>query len=226
MSHNSIEGKSGAMLAEGIERNESLLHFIIDDNPLGLTAARLLMRASPKGLYTPHVLKVEPPDCLHPKGNKERELSMLRCGNSNMAKEASVFDPSSPDGDYELDMSNAYSAVVLEHIIKHISSGTGVFASKDPKLPGVAELDGRKWSCPAFNAVKEGRATLPSSGLLAFRSGLWLLVMRHTLCITRHTSHVTRHTSHVTRHTSHVTRHTSHVTLMQVRERAARGRGR
>jgi hypothetical protein len=150
MSHNSIEGKGGAMLAEGLERNESLLRFIIDDNPLGLTAARLLMRASPKG-------------------NKERELSMLRCGNSNMAKEASVFDPSQPDGDYELDMSNPYSSVVLEHILKHLSSGTGVFGSKDPKAAGFAELDGRRWSCPAFNAVKEGRATLPSSGLLAFR---------------------------------------------------------
>ena len=150
MSHGSIDGKGGAILAEGLERNESLNRFIIDDNPLGLTAARLLMRASPKG-------------------NKERELSMLRCGCSNMAKEASVFDPSSPDGDYELDMTNPYSAVVLEHIIRHISSGTGVFGSKDPKLAGFAELDGRRWTCPAFNAVKEGRAALPTTGSLAFR---------------------------------------------------------
>jgi hypothetical protein len=150
LSHNSIDGKSGAMLAEGLERNESLLRFIINDNPIGLTAARLLMRASPKG-------------------NKERELSMLRCGCSNIAKEASVFDPSSPDGDYELDMSNPYSAVVLEHIIRHISFSTGIFASKDPKLPGFAELDGRKWNCPSYNALKEGRANLPTTGILAFR---------------------------------------------------------
>ena len=181
-----------------------------------------------------------------------------------------MFDPSAPDGDYELDMSNpcvcvlrwtyracdrrcratpyscitthtsqhtrplytphtsscgshlactfhtrshappltderrSYSAVVLEHICKHISSATGVFASKDPKLPGTltphfshsvpalqsysvrrwaasftreitmnalgyAELDGRRWSCPAFNALKEGRASLPTTGILAFR---------------------------------------------------------
>jgi hypothetical protein len=96
------------------------------------------------------------------------------------------------------DERRSYSAVVLEHIIKHISSATGVFASKDPKQPGAitpdvsdfivaiqlcylicarnddecpgfAELDGRRWSCPAFNALKEGRASLPTTGILAFR---------------------------------------------------------
>jgi hypothetical protein len=38
---------------------------------------------------------------------------MLRCGCNNIAKDASVFDPSSPDGDYELDMSNSYVNVTL-----------------------------------------------------------------------------------------------------------------
>jgi hypothetical protein len=99
-----------------------------------------------------------------------------------------------------------YSAVVLEHIIKHISSGTGIFASKDPKLtgctrrthtlpslppfyphtfPGFAELDGRKWSCPAFNAVKEGRAALPTSGTLAFRLFLDFVNVCCLLLVTR-----------------------------------------
>jgi hypothetical protein len=61
------------------------------------------MRASPKGnkVLLPALVCSVTMTVL-----QERELSMLRCGCSNIAKEASVFDPSDPDGDYELDMTN------------------------------------------------------------------------------------------------------------------------
>jgi Ran GTPase-activating protein (RanGAP) involved in mRNA processing and transport len=148
LTKNQINGRGAALIAEGLAENKNLQVLILDENPLGAVGGRLLIRASPKL-------------------NKERELSMLNCNAASAAsasavKDSAVFDPSQPTGSYELDMAEAYSHIVVKHLLVFVGKNAGIFSTQP-------ELEGKRWNPPTAQDVQDEKVKLPDKGILSFK---------------------------------------------------------
>lgn len=75
--------------------------------------------------------------------------------------DASVFDPSNPTGNYELDMSDPYSMVVCRHLLHIVFNQKGIFASR-------VELNGKNFQMPDPES-DESTWVFPKAGVLSFK---------------------------------------------------------
>jgi hypothetical protein len=148
LAHNRINGRQGSVLAEGVSRNVSVNHLVLDGNPLGAYASRKLMNAmsdasledsSETGLHVPRV------------------VSMTDCHIGFV--DPQMFDPANPAGTYSLDLADKYSRTVLQNMAVMQLRGNGSFAS------GTVRLDDKPWSIPTGDKVMQWQP--PNNGIVS-----------------------------------------------------------
>ena len=137
LAHNRINGRQGSILAEGLSRNTSVCHLVLDGNPLGSFGSRKLLNAMSDS-------NLEDAD----KGARsQRFISMTDCHVGFV--DPQMFDPANPGGTYTLDLEDKYSRTVLQNMAVLQFRGNGSFAS------GSVRLDDRPWSIPTGDKVMQ-----------------------------------------------------------------------
>ncbi|GFR44940.1 hypothetical protein Agub_g6028, partial [Astrephomene gubernaculifera] len=84
LSGDSVSGDTSLVLLDSLAENGSLAHLILRDNPVGVVAARKLLKA------------------LH--GGALESVDLLGCSFGGMGGSTVVWDPHDPDGVYDLDL--------------------------------------------------------------------------------------------------------------------------
>jgi len=151
LSYNDVDVESATILADGLERNNSLKRILLDGNPMKASGARSLQRAC---VRVDHSISV----------------SMQRCAVEVI--DATFFDADEPQGPYKLDMSKEYSRKVLKSLLRLQTQKTGSFC------PGMLLNDkpfkletGRSSLNDLYESSEgsqKGKSSMPTSGILSF----------------------------------------------------------
>ena len=114
ISYSRISFGGATVIAQELEKSTSITFINMDGNPIGKPGVRVLM----KTLQKIGVERDFPPD-----------ISLKNCEKGTGTK--CTFDPDTPEGDYELDMSDGLSAGVLKTMLRLHAMGRGFFVGLD-----------------------------------------------------------------------------------------------
>ena len=111
LSHNRIKPTGALMLAEGVQRNSSLMELVLDGNPVDKEGYRALVLAclqedpSLEGSRTALLVSDgELPDPSQAKDVRSSKINVSLQGCHGGLISMSLFNPMEPSGDYDLDM--------------------------------------------------------------------------------------------------------------------------
>ena len=114
LAHTRIDFRGAIALATQLENNSTIKELVMDDNSIGMTGVQVMMKAAKKaGANQDFPLHV----------------SLIRCEAGGGTK--SIFDPSQPAGNYELDMSDGFSGGILKNLLRLHAMGRGFFVALD-----------------------------------------------------------------------------------------------
>jgi Ran GTPase-activating protein (RanGAP) involved in mRNA processing and transport len=177
LSHNRITEECCKVISEGFARNEDLIQFRLDGNPLGVHGAKALLSAAQMGSkYSDY----------------GRTVRMENCSSVGVL-DMSMFDPNQPEGRYMLDMQDESARQVLRNVLRLVAQGRitiekmviGEGLTSGTKTPyalkcfmtqeqfrerGMADSDPMKWEMPEvggleFNVQKVATTEKKAHGL-------------------------------------------------------------
>jgi len=152
LSHNQIDQTGAHMIGAGLRSSVVLRSLCVVGNPLGLVGGRALMKAAAS--------RSESTDGLRQSGSSGIEGFQLDMKGCNLGiANPHAFDPSEPNGEYCLDLSDPYSHFVLRTLLVMKQQGTGVFSLAPTR-------DGRLWPSVLRPAAID--EMFPKSGIVKF----------------------------------------------------------
>lgn len=106
LSNNRIGEQGAFVIADGMDRNKTIVHLAMDGNPVGSAGGRELLRA------------------MRELGDL-RDISLKGCNVKQCDKNLFAFDPTMPAGPYSLDLSKKFDRAVASQLIKAVKGNGG-----------------------------------------------------------------------------------------------------
>ncbi len=143
VSYNKIDGRGAYILGSALETNHHVSNCNFSGNPIGMLGARILSQL----VFATGVGQAS---------KKSRKIQFENCNIQYV--DHSLFDPNKTNGKYQLDLSDNYSRIVIENILRKRDLNQGEIIQGSIKINGII-----------FNKMTWKEDTIPQSGFLQFQ---------------------------------------------------------
>ena len=156
-----MDDKSALSIAHGLNHTQTLKSINIEGNPIGKGGMRLMIQSMSTNTHTKFTLNMA-------NISADKEVTI----HKNREDSSLNFDPTNPEGPFNLDLEEAYNQILLQQLLaaaeKAVERNPGAFELKNC-LASVSFNGKTKWDPPSTkNAIGLYELGEEPSGILKF----------------------------------------------------------